>query len=156
AEIDSRYRCRRASITNTGEVAEVSQPCRFGIGGLGDRILRHFALVIDENKEERFVLDDRTADPTAELIPVQNISRVSPEIVEPRVCSQGGVSILFENAAVEFICARSYQDLHLTRTAAKLSIRRRNNNSNLLNQIKANINNKVHTLIDVLFHHIDS
>src|SRR5262249_34280820 len=99
----------------------------------------HISLLVHENEEERFVLDDRSTETNAKLVTVFVILLDAEKIVEPLAGVQRGVAVCPKCAAAERVCSRSRYHLHLPGTASDLGIHRRGDDTHLLDQIGARV-----------------
>src|SRR5262249_53284122 len=79
-------------------------------------------LLIDEHKEERLVLDDRSANAPTELVPVFVVLLNVIEIVEPCARVESGVAIRPEHAAAELVGSGASDHLHLSRSARAFGV----------------------------------
>src|SRR5215467_4118164 len=103
-------------------VAENSLPGRLRQDERALRYLSHKPLVIGENEEECFVLDDRTAEASAELIPVSVVLCRPVQVLKIRLRVQDRIVIRVERRAVELVRARARSHLYLSGAAAERGI----------------------------------
>src|SRR5262245_41349138 len=75
--------------------------------------LPQITLIVGEDKEEHFVLDDRTADTAAKLIAVGIVLGCVLQIIEVRLRVQERIVVRIEQRSMKFIrtCARPHLDL---------------------------------------------
>ena len=130
-----------------GKISEDALSCRRGQYRTGDVSALNHALSFVEKEEKRFVLDHRSAQPAAELVPIQVIRFLSAKVCEPGVRVERGIVICPEDAAFELVGAGSGGKLNLAGTAACLGIRRRHDHSDFIDEVRTDISDRIHAVV---------
>src|SRR5260370_39197551 len=87
--------------------------------------------------EKGFVLPERPANAPAEKIADQQITRLATLIVKEAISGKRAIAMLFKQAAVETIGARSCQRLYLARTSSQFGVGGRGGDPQLFDAIHA-------------------
>src|SRR5262249_40655395 len=108
-------------------------------------LLEEVALFIDEDEEECFVLDNRTAKTCAKLIAVFLVFLNTTEVVEPVAGIERGVPSVPEDAAPVLVRSRARGHLDLSVTASHFRIHRRRNHPDFFDQVGTDIRGRERT-----------
>ena len=100
------------------------------------RDLSHITLIIGEDKEEHFVLDDRTADTGAVLIAVGVVLGSVLQILEVRLRVQERIVIRIEDRSMNVIRTRACAHLDLSGAAAERRIDVVRTDANFFNHVR--------------------
>src|SRR5262245_19459277 len=86
------------------------------------RDLAHITLIVSEDKEEHFVLDDRAADTAAELIAVGVVLGSALQVLEVRLRVQERIVVRVEHRSMKLVRSRARPHLDLSGAAAERRI----------------------------------
>src|SRR5262245_52207504 len=102
------------------------------------------------------VANNRSSYTRAKLIDDQSIASLTPEIVKPPIRIENRIAMVFKNASVKLVRARTARNLNLSGSPSHLCIHGRCDDPDLLYSVHRGKENGAHTAVDQLIRHGDA
>ena len=106
-------------------------------------------LAVIQKEEECLVLKDRSAEPSAKLVPVIVILRNAVKIVEPIAGVERRIPVRIKDRTAELVGSRARRHLDLAAPPSQLRICGRDDDAYLLHQVRTGIRNRIRAAVIV-------
>ena len=137
--IDRRVVLRRILVIRAREKTENALP-RLRRQHWGDKSLfQDVPLFVDQEKEKRLILDDRSPEAHSILVPVLIIFLDASPVIEPVAGVKGRVAVVPKCASPKLIRAGTRYHLHLARSASDFSVHRRCDDAHFFDKVRTGI-----------------
>src|SRR5262249_10136217 len=97
------------------------------------------SLTVIQKEEEGFVLDNRSAEPSAKLIAIRIRRLHTIEVVEPSIRIESRVVVCIKHTSAKLVRAASSRNLNLSTAAAGFCIGRRDEDSDFRDEVRTEL-----------------